>query len=114
MLVCAFLGRTAHETAGAPCARHLRAPFVLGGAENNGKPRAQHAARMRTHVSSPLPATNAKRLRKGALATKQSTLAARWIVLLTLAMTLIDFLNIESVRPQMSPPATGSAQRAAR
>jgi hypothetical protein len=37
-----------------------------------------------------LPATNAKRLRKGAAATKQSIfyLAARWIASLTLAMTI--------------------------
>jgi hypothetical protein len=41
----------AHETAGAPCTRHPRAPFGLRGAEINGKPRATRAARSRTHVS---------------------------------------------------------------
>jgi len=61
--------------------------------QNNGKPRAERAARMRTHVSvswRPHPSTSLR----GALATKQPTLAsllaARWIASLTLAMTLRD------------------------
>src|SRR5665213_4026542 len=51
---CAFsLVGLAHGTAGAPCTRHSRAPFVFEGAEVNGKPRAVRAARLRTCVSLP-------------------------------------------------------------
>src|SRR5665213_103876 len=47
---CAPTTFHAHETAGAPCTRHSRAPFVFEGAEIESKPRAVRAARMRTHV----------------------------------------------------------------
>src|ERR1700704_5223487 len=67
-LVC-FL----HCTRGCGCigARHSPRPLIFG-AEISCTPRAHRAARMRMCVSPSLPATKAKRLRKGALATKQS------------------------------------------
>jgi hypothetical protein len=46
---------------------------------------------MRNRVPTSLPATNAKHLRKGAAATKQSILsfpAAQWLASLALAMTM--------------------------
>src|SRR5665213_2827018 len=57
------------------------------------------AARSRRRVPSSLPATNAKRLRKGALATKQSTLplAAPWIASLALAMTVSSAQRVARV-----------------
>src|SRR6202035_2337634 len=93
---CAFsLVGLAHETAGAPCARHSRAPFVFEGADpvtleqtmlRDREPMSQ--CYCGPHVSTSL---------RGALATKQSTLAsllaARWIALLTLAMTLRESLK---------------------
>src|SRR5665213_1260052 len=47
---CAQLSIHAHETAGAPCTRHPRAPFALEGRAINGKPRAVPAARSRAYV----------------------------------------------------------------
>jgi hypothetical protein len=46
-------------------------------AEDSRTTRAYHAAKMLAHLEPSLPATNAKRLRKGAKATKQSTLSLR-------------------------------------
>jgi hypothetical protein len=56
------------------------APSDGRGRNEQAKPRAKPAARTLTHISTSLPATNAKRLRKGAQATKLSILSvARWI-----------------------------------
>src|SRR5665213_1631069 len=72
-------------------------PLFSRGAENNGKPRAEHAARSRTHVSTLL--RNLSTSLRGALATKQSILAsllaARWIASSQglLAMTALGFCN---------------------
>jgi hypothetical protein len=60
-----------HRAPGVSCALCYR------GAKNSCTPRAHRAARMQIGVSTSLPATNVKRLRKGALATKQSSFAAR-------------------------------------
>jgi hypothetical protein len=58
-------------------------------------------------LSASLPATNAKRLRKGALATKQSILplAVQWIASLALAMT-VDVRDDNGNNSQQLAPAT--------
>src|SRR6202035_606618 len=58
MIVCVFLGRTCTRDRG--CAVHPAFPrsLCLEGREINGKPRAEHAARMRSHVSVSFPCLN--------------------------------------------------------
>src|ERR1700730_9197726 len=53
MLVCVFLCAFAHETAGAARTRLSLRPLLPEG-EKLRKPRAFHAARMRTHALAPL------------------------------------------------------------
>src|SRR5882757_2184362 len=72
MLVCSFY--FACEAAGASRARHSLRPLIFSGQDLQSKTRVECAARSRTHILASLPATNAKRLRKGAQATKQSIL----------------------------------------
>src|SRR5665213_3512054 len=79
-------------------------PLFSRAAENNGKPRAVLAARMRTHVLRTLCLVVTPMFQRRALATKQSTLAssyvARWIASLTLAMTALTF----EIEPHLSSP----------
>ena len=63
---------TPRAAAGASGARHSLRPLFSRGRNEQAKPRAKHAARSRTCISTSLPATNAKRLRKGAQATTAS------------------------------------------
>jgi hypothetical protein len=56
----------AHQASGIPCA------LCLKGGRLHAQSGRIRAAEMRNRISTSLPATNAKRLRKGALATKQS------------------------------------------
>jgi hypothetical protein len=62
-----------------------------------------------------LPATNAKRLRKGALATKQSSfgLAAQWIASLALAMTVSNcsIRCLKRASPHTQPSSSGLTGR---
>jgi hypothetical protein len=60
-----FLVHIAHETAGAARIRHSLRPLDKR-AGNSSTPRAQCVARRRSYVQPSLPATNAKRLCKGA------------------------------------------------
>src|SRR5665213_3279604 len=96
MLVCVFLGGTAHETAGAPCTRHPRAPFISRVRKLMAN-LEQSVLRDREPVSRcHCPPCLSTSLR-GALATKQSTLACflapRWIASSQglLAMTAVGF-----------------------
>jgi hypothetical protein len=76
-------------------------PLIFGAEEFTHDSGAIRAAGTRTCILTSLPATNAKRLRKGAEATKQSILSlccgmdcflcvATWIASLTLAMTVVQ------------------------
>jgi hypothetical protein len=76
---CAFY--TTHAAADAPSVRHSLRPLI-GGREvlqqNSGESRREIAKLYPAVIAlypSSLPATNAKRLRKGAIATKQSILS---------------------------------------
>src|ERR1035438_7163214 len=86
---CAPTSTHAHETAGAPCTRYPRAPFALEGAEIIGKPRAERAARSRTHVSPSAPCLTviARSICDEAIHSCVF-LVAGWIASLTLAMTV--------------------------
>jgi hypothetical protein len=115
-----FLFSLAHETAGAARIRlSLRPLGVFSRAANSQSPGASRRGNAKTRplavwklnrkpdepeikpaTDSSLPATNAERLRKGALATKQSILSFRFTMdcFASLAMTADSFLGFSRGR----------------
>ena len=74
---CAFFALVARETADAARIRHSPHPLLSRGERSLAKPGRNRGAGMRSRIMTSLPATNAKRLRKGAAATTQSILPFR-------------------------------------
>ena len=97
-----------------PSARHSPCPLLAEGGMFRTRLARKYAARSRSCVPMSLPATNAKRLRKGAKATTasaeaqrakaeaiQSSFATRWIASLALAMTKDTVISRASNEPSL-------------